>query len=680
MYRSSVQAFGGDDAGGPDYLYYNADIINNTTDDQASGVAVTDPNVVFNETRDAALINDASDYFFSIVRFSMNGPNKDLPLFIPFVQTGTGQTNVNLTTYGLATTLQTYWTSTNGLTYQFQTTPPTRFVQYEPETKNPRLAPLPNTLAAPGYKGIFNALTQYKIGDIIASSINVPYGNGAPPYYQIKTPNAWNGRQAYPVGSWVLSAGIGYTSVAPVAFSPTGTNPLPSQAPGVWVPNVPVGTPVTNTTFWQPALATLGSQQDLSTRYYWVYTYQHWLDLVNKTILNPSDLGLNSTTVSTPQSCMGDLFYKFLDDWTTSGIPDPFPFNTVQDFINYLAQPPRIEREGNKFVIYGDSDAFGTRLEPFTAGVPPPYTPTGGPLVTPTAQLDLAPVMRLFFNTNMFGLFTNFENTYWNVSQSVAGDGLLNGGGGVSLLWDPTQSYTPGLPVEYTVNGKRGSYYAVVPATTPGNAPDVNTPVQWSTTPAISTVPSGYVNQILFPNKFYQNVVDYRLPPYAGTPPLGYVPLSEQKPYWRIEQEQPSDDSLWSPIGALVFTSTLLPVKAEQVGPPLQLGNGNTGYSTATAQSAFQPIITDISVDTSVSGSGAYRSFIYYAPQAEYRLSDFGASKQPIRNIDVQVFWKCRLDSQLYPVQMFNLSSVSFKMMFKKKGMVGKAERMELGF
>jgi hypothetical protein len=36
--------------------------------------------------------------------------------------------------------------------------------------------------------------------------------------------------------------------------------------------------------------------------------------------------------------------------------------------------------------------------------------------------------------------------------------------------------------------------------------------------------------------------------------------------------------------------------------------------------------------------------------------------------VDVAVWWKNRLDGQLYPLQMFNLSSVSMKLMFRKKG------------
>jgi hypothetical protein len=65
---------------------------------------------------------------------------------------------------------------------------------------------------------------------------------------------------------------------------------------------------------------------------------------------------------------------------------------------------------------------------------------------------------------------------------------------------------------------------------------------------------------------------------------------------------------------------------------------------------------------------------IYYAPSAEYRMADFQNSKQDIRNIDIQVFWKNRLDNQLYPVSMFNLSSVSFKLMFRKKTYLAKGE------
>jgi hypothetical protein len=66
---------------------------------------------------------------------------------------------------------------------------------------------------------------------------------------------------------------------------------------------------------------------------------------------------------------------------------------------------------------------------------------------------------------------------------------------------------------------------------------------------------------------------------------------------------------------------------------------------------------------------------IYYAPSAEYRMADFQNSKADIRSIDVQVWWRNRLDNNLYPLSMFNLSSVSIKLMFRKKVNLAKSER-----
>jgi hypothetical protein len=81
---------------------------------------------------------------------------------------------------------------------------------------------------------------------------------------------------------------------------------------------------------------------------------------------------------------------------------------------------------------------------------------------------------------------------------------------------------------------------------------------------------------------------------------------------------------------------------------------------------AFQPIITDIALP--IENAHAYRQLIYYAPSAEYRLASFQRSRQTINQIDIQVYWKNRLDGQLYPVQMFNCSSVSVKIMFRRRG------------
>jgi hypothetical protein len=532
MYRGSIQTVGGThDA--PTHIYYNADIINNNTNDRAGGLVTVDPQIRFSETRDSAIVKDSSEYFFSIVRFDMNGANKDLPLFIPTITAGTGQTNVDWTVYACAIAYQQRWQFTDIAPVTFTIAPDPRFVIYTPETQNPVLAPTPRTMAVPNFAGVYNPALTYQTGQIVGTTLNV-YGAVDGPFYQAIQP-------------------------------------------------VPLATAPPNPAFWLLVPGNIGNSQDLSSRYYWVYTYQHMVDLVNQTL---TQAHLN-------------IYNEFAIQWAATGTVDPFPYPTFASFQAVVNTPQMVFNPDNhRFRIYGDSDGFGQRITAFTP-VAPGVT---GPLT--------APQFRLFFNSNMYGLFSNFNNTFYE---------------------------TPLLPG-----------FNLVPTSIPVNA--------------------GYTNEILFTNKFYQNVADYRIPPFAGVAPLGYVPIAEQKPYWVAEQDYASDDSLWSPIGSIVFTSTLLPIKTEATGQPLVLGNGNLGFSSATSQNAFQPIITDIALDTSQPGGASeYRTFVSYAPTAEYRLADLSPSRQEIRNIDIQVYWKNRLDSSLNPINMFNLSSVSIKVLFRRR-------------
>ena len=521
MYKGDFQYIG--DPSSPDIVYYNADIINNETKDQINGATIVDPQIRFNETRDKAIIRDTSQYYFSIIRFTMNGANKDLPLFIPSIQQGTGQSNVNLTSYSLALTLnQTYnmVVSQQNVSVTFNITPPSRFVIYEPETQNSAYAPLPRTTANPQYKGLYNSTTTYFVGNIVASGFNGDTGAGVGPFYQVKTPDAWIPTKAYGAGAFVLFQRKGYFGIAPV----TGVAPnLPGSG---WTLGV-VAVPPSNSSVWTGVSSALGVPQDISSRYYWVYTFQHWLDLINKTLYNPDEASVAPPSFYT--SCLGDLFQAFYNAWQTQIVAPygiPFPYNNLGEFAE-VVQAPTVQYAPatQRFSVLADSDVFGQRLLPFI-----PAIASFGPLTPPSC--------RLFMNSNMFGLFTGFSNTYWNTFSSATGP-------------------FPGF-----------------------------------------VAPEGYVNEILFPNKMYQNVLDYRIPPSAGVAPLGYVPLSQQKVYWIAEQDYVSTDSLWSPVGSIVFTSSLLPVLSEFTGQPVTLGTSNLGNSTDTTQSAFQPIITDIALDT----------------------------------------------------------------------------------
>ena len=302
------------------------------------------------------------------------------------------------------------------------------------------------------------------------------------------------------------------------------------------------------------------------------------------------------------------LYTAFQAAWAAyPGLTDAFPYATFAVFQAQCQTPQIIYNEDTKhFTILGDSDGYGQRLEPFTVL----------PYVAGTAVPATRPLDRLFFNTNMAGLFANFGGLYWNTTNITA----------ITI----NQVLYPAFP---------------------------------------TVVPVGYVREMIFSNEFYTNIVDYRLAPYGGVPPLGYVPIAAQKVYYKLIQDYKSVDSLWSPISSLVFTTSLLPIKFEAASQPNVLGTGNLGDSAPTSRSAFTPIITDVALDTALNGADDYRQFVYYAPTAEYRMSDLSSSKQEIRNIDISVFWKFRLNGQLYPINMFNLSSVSIKMMFRKKGM-----------
>ena len=155
-----------------------------------------------------------------------------------------------------------------------------------------------------------------------------------------------------------------------------------------------------------------------------------------------------------------------------------------------------------------------------------------------------------------------------------------------------------------------------------------------------------------------------------------FFPPSDTTDWVIMTQEVQSTSTLWSPVESLVFISNLLPIQNEQTAPPNVYGTGNIGNSSATAPSAFQPIITDVANDLSLDPY-AYRKMIYYAPVAEYRMADFQNSKAEIKTIDIQVYWKNRLNNQLYPLSMYNLSSVSIKVLFRKKSSIAQTVKDE---
>ena len=172
-------------------------------------------------------------------------------------------------------------------------------------------------------------------------------------------------------------------------------------------------------------------------------------------------------------------------------------------------------------------------------------------------------------------------------------------------------------------------------------------------------LPNGLTNEILIYPIMYSNILTVPSPP---------GPVA--KTYWIMNQDAPSTSMLWSPVESIVFCSTMLPLAYEGIGAPIRYGTSsvNTAASGNT-EGNFTNIITDIAL--TITSPNDYRSFIQYIPSAEYRMTSFLSSKTPINNIDVQLYWKNRLDGKLQPLAMFNGSSVSLKIMFRRRGVFG---------
>lgn len=283
--------------------------------------------------------------------------------------------------------------------------------------------------------------------------------------------------------------------------------------------------------------------QQISNPYYYVFTYEHWVDLVNQTY----------------QLLFQDL-QTLYNNYRASFNPPAPPRNltTTAPFLKY-------HPESNLFSIFYDNYGFG------------------GADSTSFNLVDEKEQFTPFMNSNMWGLFGSFPAIYT--------------GGDIGATNAVSQN---NWSVRLSVKNSLGT----------------NT---------------------------YTNGGDT---------------------YYEMKQDYPTTGTLWSPVASIVFVSNLIPVLNEGTAAPVRFGEGNVLTPTSST-SAFQPIITDIALG--MEKANDYNNFVAYVPTAEYRLSNLSNSPQEVRQIDIQIYWKHRLTGELFPLKLFNLSSVSIKMLFRRK-------------
>lgn len=419
----------------PVHLYYDINIINN----DKTGVSASPP-IVFNDTRSDVILQNPSEYFLSVNRFTLDTPS--LPIFCPLINTTNLFGNVNRTIYELAV-------SFGGLA-----------------TKQSIIIPI-------------NFIPQDK------------------------------------------------------------TVPVPTLA-SVQANNI----------------------QD----YYYLYSYQYFIDLINTSI---------------QEYFRADTYFN---------VANSTPFFTFN-------------KETNKASIYFPQDTQNTTW--------------GGNYAT-TGTGDVKPLF-LYMNAPLYNLFSSFNAEY--VENITLVGGTQNSGGWYRLIINP---------------------------------PNVNATLATTSIPANNNILG--VNSVpisTFPNR---NLTYY---PADN----GAVPPVPQVVTFTILSQDFATTPLWTPVQAIVFTTSLMPITNELTGVPNVFNDNFDGITTGGNNRNLTPILTDIEIP--LTRGDEYKPTIYYAPVSEYRLADL-QSNTPVNSIQISVFWK---DSYglYHPLLLDAGCSATLKLMFRKK-------------
>ena len=149
-------SYGGRGSNDPDMIYYNACIVNNNigNGDPNGFVGVgeyEDNQVIFNDQRQLPILQNASEYNMSVIRFDLAGATKSLPLFVPRIVPG--QDDINLTIYNLHMSLVVQIINPgNPTTFQtFEGTQPIKWVAQYSTSNNTPLTAKPNQIFSTDY-------------------------------------------------------------------------------------------------------------------------------------------------------------------------------------------------------------------------------------------------------------------------------------------------------------------------------------------------------------------------------------------------------------------------------------------------------------------------------------------------------------------------------------------------
>ncbi len=568
-----MKRFRGEVTGSSDHIYYNATIINTSSDPRPDMF----PNVAFSDNRSIPLISDISDYEFSVVRFTAEGPGKALPVFIPRLQLGIIQPS-------------------NGLPYP----------QRDPDLL------------------IYSFGIRYSVNFTMFDTDNNSY---------IKP---WTGYASRYVR--FKSEYVGMDAPAP-------------PAPYVDSNGITVYPPY--------------STQDISTGYYSLSSIQSFLELANDTIAQCVLTNNNYMPIPdlhTQATEFWSQFFQITQNINSTMTVDVYtPFDPYTDRLIFevnvatgLYSLPELISVINEIIANKCVEASYPQLCRV-------YIGADGHVYIIGMNGGTSPILKeggLWVASALMNLLGADGHTVAGLVEYPARFDQL-----------PQYNNTP-YPAEYAMNtlvkppqikyDKTSNLFSVYG--------DIKT---WRQNVDVSK-PVFSMNensQELFSNFTYQwlglpNEETYQLCFYDTPCRKNWVTDPDGEKFVYVIQENESTSTLWCPVANITFCSTLIPIMAENEAPPLRVGAGNAQNFGIGVASNVSRIITDISV---AKGSAyAYNGSVTFVPSGEYRITDF-QGMGPVREIEVNIFWKCSLDGQLYPLPLPSGSIVTMKMMFRKK-------------
>ena len=642
--------------GDADNIYYTGSIINNNTSALGNN---PDPQASYQEIRSVPILKDANDYEVSVLKVTINGGGKSLPILIPQIQRDAILPSELPPWFSTIAYPAGTWVQYNGAYYKSKlaiaaTTGGSANTNPASDTTNWNTA-----TSFPTYSLLSTYTTgEYVIfgGKTYVAIVSVPlptYGtNPNPPPPTIITNDPSPPNSAY----WKV---VTFPQVNQTIYSVTLNAVVwnPSTSALVYVTSDNVTTQTSQTPFyvqWIPENVDPGTQvpmtafpSQVDSQYYYCYSYNHWVVLVNSTLTAAYNqlyaniraiTGLTTYTManacptvefdelkklfsfytSTPNTAWGN-YTEAQPIYAALGPPGTKVFPLAPASVTGAILGTTLTVTAGTVadiklggIVTGTGVTTGTQIlsgPVYVSGNATFQVSIAYPTTTGSQTLTISSPEFLYvgYNINFEGLMTNFDTQYY---------------GEDSVLWSPTAS---------------GAAYTILPYAQGGTTQSVYLPG----------------NTLVVRNKTNTNIITpittsgtYTLPPLFVT-----------------TQDFESVSTLWSPVGGIVLTTQLIPVRNEDTSAPVTIGSGNLNNSFSTA--AFQTVLIDFTMDTMA--ADAWRGLISYVPTAEFYPVSMTQSHQEIKSVDFLIQWRNRLTNQLIPLTLYNTASASVRLLFRRK-------------